>query len=82
LLATERAVVAPGAPPVPPRSAFIWLVLLGMCVAQYFTVLETDRGLHFYFASVVLFATLTALLVSLVTDRPRAVAVATDPASS
>jgi hypothetical protein len=81
LLATERAVPAPGAPPVPPRSAFIWLVLLGMCVAQYFTVLETDRGLHFYFATVVLFAALTALLVSLVTGPARAVAHAADPAS-
>jgi hypothetical protein len=70
MLATERpAGAAPGAPPVTPRGAFLWLVLLGMCAAQYFTVMETDRGLHFYYASVLLFAALTALLVALVTGR-------------
>jgi hypothetical protein len=41
-------------------------VLLGTCVAQYFTVLETNHQLHFYFASVLLFAALTALLIALV----------------
>jgi hypothetical protein len=65
LLATERA----GA--VSPRGAFLWLVLLGMCAAQYFTVMETDRGLHFYFASVLLFAAVTALLVSLASGERR-----------
>src|SRR5690606_20539786 len=46
----------------------VWVggLLLGMCAAQYFTVLETDRGIHFYMASVLLFATLTGMLVVLV----------------
>jgi hypothetical protein len=57
--------------PVPPRSAFVWLILLGTCVAQYFTVLESNRPLHFYFASVLLFAALSAILIGLLTtSRP------------
>ena len=49
-------------------SAHLWVggLLLGMCAAQYFTVLETDRGIHFYMASVLLFATLTGMLIVLV----------------
>lgn len=44
---------------------WVGVLLLGMCAAQYFTVLETDRGLHFYMATVLLFATATFLLVTL-----------------
>ena len=42
-----------------------WIVgaLLGMCALQYFTVLITIKGLHFYFGSVCLFLGLSALLV-------------------
>src|SRR5690606_10471128 len=49
-------------------STHLWVggLLLGMCAAQYFTVLETDRGIHFYMASVLLFATLTGTLIVLV----------------
>lgn len=43
----------------------VGLALLALCAAQYFTVLVTDRGLHFYLASVLLFAALTFLLLTL-----------------
>lgn len=45
---------------------WVGVLLLGLCAAQYFTVLEVDRGLHFYMATVLLFATITFLLVTLV----------------
>lgn len=46
----------------------VWVgsLLLLLCAAQYFTVLEEDRGTHFYMASVLLFATMTAMLTVLV----------------
>src|SRR5690606_18827481 len=53
-------------PPFDPSHTHVALALLAMCAAQYFTVLESDRGLHFYFGSVLLFAALTYLLVTLV----------------
>jgi len=45
--------------------ATIWVSVLGICAAQYFTTLEADLDLHFYFASVLLFAGVTAFLVAL-----------------
>lgn len=53
------------ATPFDPAHTHVGLALLALCAAQYFTVLETDRGLHFYLASVLLFAALTFLLVTL-----------------
>jgi hypothetical protein len=53
------------------------LVVLGMCVAQYWTVLERDETLHFRFATVLYFAAMALLLGS--TIRPPA-ARATMPA--
>jgi hypothetical protein len=50
--------------------ATAWLVVLGMCVAQYWTVLERDETLHFRFATVLYFAAM-ALLLGL-TIRPHA----------
>jgi hypothetical protein len=47
------------------RSA-VWMTLLALCAAQYFTVPVTDLGLHFYLATVLLFAALTVMLVLLV----------------
>jgi hypothetical protein len=44
------------------RDASVWLILLAMCAAQYFTTLESDLALHFYFSTVTLFAALTAML--------------------
>lgn len=42
-----------------------WTLLLGMCMALYFTVKEQALELHFYNASVILLATLLALLLVL-----------------
>lgn len=56
---------SPVATPFDTAHTWVGLALLGMCAGQYFTVLETDRGLHFYLASVLLFAALTCLLVTL-----------------
>jgi hypothetical protein len=51
--------------PVTTTDAAIWLVLLGLCAAQYFTVMVTDMALHYYFATVLLFAAFTAILLLL-----------------
>jgi hypothetical protein len=59
--------------------ATAWLVVLGMCVAQYWTVLERNETLHFRFATVLYFAAM-ALLLGL-TSRPSAEP-ATMPAGS
>jgi hypothetical protein len=49
--------------PVSATDAGLWLVMLGLCVAQYWTVLVTDLGLHFHLATVLLFVALTAIVV-------------------
>lgn len=49
--------------PLSAPDAWVWLILLGLCVAQYWTVLVTDLPLHFHFATVLLFGALTAILV-------------------
>jgi hypothetical protein len=46
-------------------NAWVWLILLGMCVAQYWTVLVTELGLHFHLATVLLFSAQAAILVVL-----------------
>jgi len=57
----------PSGEEAPPTSteAWVWLILLGMCVAQYWTVLVTEFGLHFHLATVLLFSAQAALLVVL-----------------
>lgn len=55
---------------VRPRGVLVWLVLLGMCVASYFTNISTDTGTHFRLETVVLFSTL-GLLWLLELGRPR-----------
>ncbi len=42
-----------------------WILLLGICAAQYFTVRETNLSMHFYNASVLLMGGLLAILVVL-----------------
>lgn len=42
-----------------------WMLLLGICAAQYFTVRETDLANHFYNASVILMAGLLGVLIAL-----------------
>lgn len=70
LLAVERRTRAAGAEeapsPLSTSDAWVWIILLGLCVAQYWTVLVTDLPLHFYLATVLLFAAMTALMLILV----------------
>lgn len=53
------------APAVQPLDAGVWLVLAGICVAEYWTVLESDVELHFQYATVLLFAGMGGLLAVL-----------------
>jgi hypothetical protein len=48
------------------HTAKIWLLLLGLCAAQYFTVKDKDLAQHFYNASVLLMATILAMLLVMV----------------
>lgn len=46
-------------------SGKVWIVLLGLCAAQYFTVKEESLEVHFYNAAVLLMAALLGVLVAL-----------------
>ena len=61
--------------PVTPADAGLWSIILGMCAAQYGTVLVGDLGLHFYLATALLFVALGTLLVVLATREPETAAV-------
>jgi len=74
VMVERRKFDTPLAAPFDPAHTWVGLLLVGMCAAQYFTTFETDRGLHFYMATVLLFATVTFMLVTLV-RRNAAVAV-------
>jgi hypothetical protein len=64
LLAVERRLRKNElAAPVTTADAWLWLIMLGLCVAQYWTVLVTDLPLHFHLATVLLFGALAAILV-------------------
>lgn len=65
VMVEQRKLATPLATPFDEAHTWVGVSLLAMCAAQYFTVLEPDRGLHFYFASVLLFAAMTVLLVTL-----------------
>lgn len=65
VMVERRKFDTPLSAPFDPAHTWVGLLLVGMCAAQYFTTFETDRGMHFYMASVLLFATLTCLLVTL-----------------
>jgi len=64
LIVRERR-AAPGESPLNPTDGWIWLTLLGLCVAQYWTVLVTDTPLHFHQSTVLLFGALTAIVLAL-----------------
>jgi hypothetical protein len=64
LLAVEQR-PQPGGAPLSGSGAAVWLTLLGLCVAQYWTVLVTDVPLHFHLATVLLFAALATILIIL-----------------
>ena len=66
LLALERQAERkdpPRRPHVDRHGAGIWLVLLGLCALQYFTVLTPEVDLHFVYASVLLLVTVIATMV-------------------
>jgi hypothetical protein len=54
------------------RGAAIYLTLLGLCAAQYFTVPLPDWGTHFYLASVLLFTAFALVLFFFTFERLRA----------
>jgi hypothetical protein len=63
LLAVERRVRRGEGAPLSTADAWVWLILLGLCVAQYWTVLVTDLPLHFHLATVLLFGALAAIVI-------------------
>jgi len=65
LIAVERRARS-GEAPVTGSDAWVWLILLGLCAAQYWTVLVTDLPLHFHLSTVLLFAALTAIIIVLI----------------
>jgi hypothetical protein len=79
LLAVERPASLFGKPlagaseaPLSASDTWLWLTLLGLCAAQYFTVLVSDLGLHFYLATVLLFVAYTLLLALMLHADARA----------
>lgn len=77
LVAVARERSATGKPrlfPISHRDAWIWAVLLGLCVAQYRTVLVNDLGLHFLMSGTFMLISYAAILVLLLRKRrPRQV---------
>lgn len=69
MLVDERA--SGSVPRLGEHTAKVWLLLLGLCAAQYFTVKERDLAIHFYNASVLLMAAMLGILVVLA-QRARA----------
>ncbi len=69
LLVLERR-LAPG-PVVSRVGAGIWIALLALCAAQYFTVLVGDLGMHFYLSTTLLLATLLVVFVLLLSGDLR-----------
>jgi len=67
---------------VTPLAGAVFILLLGMCAVQYFTVPVPDRGLHFYMASAVLFSTLILLVTLLIRGEAAAAYFALQPAHS
>jgi hypothetical protein len=49
------------APALSPRGRLTWLLLLGMCIASYFTSFTADIGPHFRADTMVLLVTLVAI---------------------
>ena len=65
--------------PVSKRDAWIWAILLGLCVAQYRTVLVNDLGLHFLMSGTFMLLSYAAILALLLyKKRPRQVEIDED----
>jgi hypothetical protein len=56
--------------PLVAADAVVWIALLGLCAAQYFTVPIADKAEHFYFATVLLFVAFFVMLGALVARQP------------
>jgi hypothetical protein len=54
------------APPLSRADGKLWMILLLMCAAQYWTVLTRDTDLHFQSATAIFFFAMTALLLTLI----------------
>ncbi len=63
LISIERRIR--GARPVAFGDALMWSAFLFVCAAQYWTTRESDLGLHFHFAAVLLFVGVTVGLLCL-----------------
>lgn len=68
LVVSERRPLALDRSPLSTTGALVWLVLLGLCAAQYPTVAVADFPLHFYLANTLLLVATAALLAILARD--------------
>ena len=66
LVSDEVRVRAEGEPFMRERDAVNWLLWLGVCVAQYWTVLEHDEALHFRYSTVLYFGAMAHLLLNII----------------
>lgn len=64
-VAREEPWRAAAGPPVDAAGTRVWLILCGMCLAQYFTTLVGSYEIHFYQSSAILFAALAGILLAL-----------------
>jgi hypothetical protein len=51
--------------------SWVWVILLGLCTAQYWTVLVSDLPLHFHLSTVLLFGALTLMMAVLLREAVR-----------
>jgi hypothetical protein len=82
LLVNELRPRTPEEPWMTARDASTWLAVLGVCVAQYWTVLEKDETLHFRYATVLYFAAMAYLLVNTIRQNAERAAPRSLPAAS
>jgi hypothetical protein len=66
LVANDLRPRALGEPWMTARDAASWLSALGVCAAQYWTVLERDETLHFRYATALYFAAMAFLLANVI----------------
>ena len=79
LLADELRVRDEGEKWMTERDAVRWLLALGVCIAQYWTVLERDETLHFRYATALYFAAMGHLLVNILLQNAEHAGPATLP---